>query len=159
MADQQRPGDAVHRVGRHGAHADRDGRREVRRLRDRHGQVLVSLTPAPKPSRRRRAVPGDAGGWPVLPGAGRGYWKIRVGDYRIVYRVTGRDIRVLAVRHRRDIYPEADTGAERGRGLGRIPLSFCQLASVPDITRRPASITLHGMPAWNGCPAAKRHGR
>lgn len=39
-----------------------------------------------------------------LSGTLRGYWKIRVGDYRIVFRVVEREVWVFAIRHRRDVY-------------------------------------------------------
>jgi mRNA interferase RelE/StbE len=34
----------------------------------------------------------------------KGYWKLRVGDYRVVFKVQGAEITVLGIRHRRDIY-------------------------------------------------------
>lgn len=34
----------------------------------------------------------------------RGYHKLRVGDYRIVYRIVGHEVWVLGVGHRRSIY-------------------------------------------------------
>lgn len=37
----------------------------------------------------------------------KGFWKLRVGDSRIVYRVVGTEIRILAIRHRRDVYQQA----------------------------------------------------
>ena len=33
-----------------------------------------------------------------------GLWKLRVGDYRIVYEITGRRVIVKAVRNRREVY-------------------------------------------------------
>ncbi|HEV8353794.1 MAG TPA: type II toxin-antitoxin system RelE/ParE family toxin [bacterium] len=36
----------------------------------------------------------------------KGYWKLRVGDYRVVYRVAGDKVRILAIRHRRSVYGE-----------------------------------------------------
>lgn len=42
-----------------------------------------------------------------LSGSLRGYWKLRVGDYRVVFRVAGRDVWILAVVHRRDVYGRA----------------------------------------------------
>lgn len=42
-----------------------------------------------------------------LRGTLKGYWKLRVGDYRVVYRIVGDEIRILAIRHRRQIYEEA----------------------------------------------------
>jgi mRNA interferase RelE/StbE len=38
-----------------------------------------------------------------LSGSLRGYWKLRVGDYRIVFKVTGGEVWILAVLHRRDV--------------------------------------------------------
>lgn len=31
-------------------------------------------------------------------------WKLRVGDYRVVYEVSGAQVTVWAVRHRKDVY-------------------------------------------------------
>jgi mRNA interferase RelE/StbE len=42
-----------------------------------------------------------------LGGSLRGYWKLRVGDYRVVFKVAGRDVWILAVLHRRDVYERA----------------------------------------------------
>ncbi|TMF72679.1 MAG: type II toxin-antitoxin system RelE/ParE family toxin [Chloroflexi bacterium] len=42
-----------------------------------------------------------------LTGSLRGYWKLRVGDYRVVFKVAGRDVWILAVVHRRDVYERA----------------------------------------------------
>ena len=36
----------------------------------------------------------------------RGYWKLRVGDYRVVFKVEGEIIYVLAIRHRKNIYED-----------------------------------------------------
>lgn len=36
-----------------------------------------------------------------------GLWKIRVGDYRIVYEIEERKVTVWAIRHRKDVYAEA----------------------------------------------------
>lgn len=33
-----------------------------------------------------------------------GYWKLRVGDYRVVYLVVGREVRILKIGHREDAY-------------------------------------------------------
>ncbi len=41
----------------------------------------------------------------------RGYWKLRVGDFRIVYQVVSKEIRILAICHRRKVYDIAS-----GRG-------------------------------------------
>jgi len=37
-----------------------------------------------------------------------GLWKIRVGDYRIVYEISGKTITVWGVRHRKNIYPKVE---------------------------------------------------
>ena len=34
----------------------------------------------------------------------KGYWKLRVGDYRVVFRVQGSDILVLGIIHRKEVY-------------------------------------------------------
>jgi mRNA interferase RelE/StbE len=39
-----------------------------------------------------------------LAGSLRGYWKLRVGDYRVVFKVAEKDVWILAVLHRRDAY-------------------------------------------------------
>jgi mRNA interferase RelE/StbE len=36
----------------------------------------------------------------------KGYWKLRVGDYRVVYKIVGTEVRILGVRHRREIYKD-----------------------------------------------------
>ena len=34
----------------------------------------------------------------------KGYWKLRVGDYRVVYKVVGEEVWILGIIHRRDVY-------------------------------------------------------
>ena len=34
----------------------------------------------------------------------KGYWKLRVGDYRIVFKVSGDDILILGIIHRKEVY-------------------------------------------------------
>jgi mRNA interferase RelE/StbE len=34
----------------------------------------------------------------------KGYWKMRVGDYRIVFRVQEKEILILGILHRKDVY-------------------------------------------------------
>ena len=34
----------------------------------------------------------------------KGYWKLRVGDYRIVYTIHDADLIIYAVRHRKEVY-------------------------------------------------------
>lgn len=35
----------------------------------------------------------------------KGYWKLRVGDYRIVFKVYGDEILILGICHRKEVYP------------------------------------------------------
>jgi len=34
----------------------------------------------------------------------KGYWKLRVGDYRVVFKIVGDEVRILGIMHRRDVY-------------------------------------------------------
>ncbi len=43
-----------------------------------------------------------------------GLWKIRVGDYRIVYEIEEKKVTVWAIRHRRVVYAEAERRWLRG---------------------------------------------
>ena len=36
----------------------------------------------------------------------RGYWKLRVGGYRVVFKVEGKIVYVLGIRHRKNIYED-----------------------------------------------------
>jgi mRNA interferase RelE/StbE len=36
----------------------------------------------------------------------KGYRRLRVSDYRIVYRLIGNVVRIVAIKHRKDIYDE-----------------------------------------------------
>lgn len=42
-----------------------------------------------------------------LAGTLRGYWKLRVGDHRVVFKLDRADIWILAIVHRRDVYERA----------------------------------------------------
>ena len=55
----------------------------------------------------RLAVAPERYGVP-LSGSLRGYSKLRVGDYRVVFRLSGDDVFVLAIVHRRDAYERAE---------------------------------------------------
>lgn len=68
-----------------------------RNIRSRIAAAIVSrLTEAPE----RFGSP--------LRGTLRGYWKLRVGDYRVVYRVAAEEVWILAIRHRRTVYSDAE---------------------------------------------------
>lgn len=43
-----------------------------------------------------------------------GYWKIRIGDHRVVYEIAGREVRIYGVLHRRDVYTAIDRRTVRG---------------------------------------------
>jgi len=63
--------------------------------------------------RVRRAVEGRLRVDPArygkpLRGTLSGYWKLRVGDWRVVYAIHGDEVVVLAVRHRTRIYDEVE---------------------------------------------------
>jgi mRNA interferase RelE/StbE len=34
----------------------------------------------------------------------KGYWKLRVGEFRVVFKIVGDEILILAVMHRKNIY-------------------------------------------------------
>ena len=36
----------------------------------------------------------------------QGYRKLRVGDYRIIYRIEGKEIWILKIGHRKTVYPQ-----------------------------------------------------
>ncbi|MCD5383908.1 type II toxin-antitoxin system RelE/ParE family toxin [candidate division WOR-3 bacterium] len=39
-----------------------------------------------------------------LKGEYKGFWRIRVGDHRVVYRIIQKDVVIVAVGHRKEIY-------------------------------------------------------
>ncbi|MBI1821633.1 MAG: type II toxin-antitoxin system RelE/ParE family toxin [Nitrospirae bacterium] len=36
------------------------------------------------------------------------YWKMRVGDYRVVFKITGQEILILGICHRKEVYQIAE---------------------------------------------------
>ena len=48
----------------------------------------------------------DLYGQPLRRGL-KGYRKLRVGDYRIIYRVEGEYVVILKIGHRKEVYPDA----------------------------------------------------
>ena len=36
------------------------------------------------------------------------YWKLRVGDYRVVFKISGDDIRILAIIDRKTVYQRSE---------------------------------------------------
>lgn len=41
-----------------------------------------------------------------LRGVLKGYWKLRVGDYRVIYMIRGRTVKILMIEHRSTVYRE-----------------------------------------------------
>lgn len=44
-----------------------------------------------------------------LRGSLKGYWKLRVGDYRVVFKVVGTEVWVLTILHRKEVYEAVTT--------------------------------------------------
>ena len=64
-----------------------------RDLRDRIARAIESrLTTEPE----RYGEP--------LRGTLRGYWRLRVGDYRVVFKVVKNEVRIFGIMHRREVY-------------------------------------------------------
>ena len=38
----------------------------------------------------------------------KGYWKLRVGDYRVVFKIMKSEVCILGIRHRKEIYKDID---------------------------------------------------
>ena len=55
--------------------------------------------------RRRLETSPELYGIP-LRGTLKGYHKLRVGDYRVVYKIHGKEIGIFAILHRRKVYQE-----------------------------------------------------
>ena len=36
----------------------------------------------------------------------KGYWRLRVGDYRVVFKITGNEILILGIMDRKSVYPQ-----------------------------------------------------
>ena len=74
--------------------AERDLRRLPRILFERVNERILSLRDDPRPHGVRK-----------LSGALEG-WRIRVGDYRILYQIDdeARTVTIVRVRHRREVY-------------------------------------------------------
>ena len=45
----------------------------------------------------------------------KGYWKLRVGDYRVVYKIEENEVWILGIRHRKTVYEDIQQRlSERG---------------------------------------------
>lgn len=47
-----------------------------------------------------------------LVGPLRGYWKLRVGDYRVVFKISAMEVLILAILHRKHVYERASRRME-----------------------------------------------
>lgn len=56
---------------------------------------------------RLRSAPHDYG--EPLRKTLKGYWKLRVGDYRVVFQVIKSEIWILGIRHRKSVYMDIST--------------------------------------------------
>ncbi len=76
-------------------HADRDFRRLSRDVQTRLASRIDALGDDPRPAAARK-----------LTGTDEELYRIRVGDYRIIYQILDQALLVLIVRlgHRRDVY-------------------------------------------------------
>jgi len=41
-----------------------------------------------------------------LRGSLKGFWKLRFGDYRVIFGVVGKEVWILSIKNRRDVYSE-----------------------------------------------------
>jgi mRNA interferase RelE/StbE len=69
----------------------------------------VAALPADMKERIRNIIKNRLATKPALYGKPlratlKGYWKLRVGDYRVVYGISGVDVIVYAILHRRHVY-------------------------------------------------------
>ncbi len=44
-----------------------------------------------------------------LKGSLKGYWKLRVGDYRVVFKIVGAEVWILTILHRKAVYEAVKT--------------------------------------------------
>jgi mRNA interferase RelE/StbE len=66
-------------------------------MRERIGKAIETRLPT-EPARYGKPLRGTLAG----------YWKLRVGDWRVVYAIRGKDVLVLAIQHQSRIYDELD---------------------------------------------------
>ena len=78
-------------------HLERRAERELRRLPPevirRIDAMIYRLANNPRPD-----------GAVKLSGQVDSRWRVRVGDYRILYRIEGRSVDIYRIKHRRDAY-------------------------------------------------------
>ena len=42
----------------------------------------------------------------------KGYWKLRIGDYRVFYKISGSEAWILGIIHRKDVYVKIEKRKE-----------------------------------------------
>jgi mRNA interferase RelE/StbE len=85
----------------HPAVAQDDVPRIPRNLRSRVARAIETrLTTSPE----RYGAP--------LRGSLRGYWKLRAGDYRVVFKVQAAQVWILTILHRKVVYEQAATRSD-----------------------------------------------
>ena len=47
--------------------------------------------------------------WVPLRGSLKTYWKLRVGDYRVVFKIAGSEVWILTILHRKAVYESVMT--------------------------------------------------
>jgi mRNA interferase RelE/StbE len=47
----------------------------------------------------------------------KGYRKLRVGDYRVVFRIVGRKVKILIILHRKEVYKHSENRIETKKSL------------------------------------------
>jgi len=57
----------------------------------------------------------------------KGYWKLRVGDYRVVYKIENREALVLGIIHRKEVYETIEE---------RVSLSHDATGRGPDLKKK-----------------------
>jgi mRNA interferase RelE/StbE len=62
------------------------------------------------------AAPGQYGR--PLKGSLRGYWKLRVGDYRVVFRIVHQEVWILTILHRKTVYERVASRTSWRHGAG-----------------------------------------
>lgn len=80
-----------------------------------HPEITKDIAPFPRnvKERLRKAIEGRLLHDPLHYGdplrkSLSGYRKLRVGDYRIIYRLTGQKIIILKIGHRREVYEKVE---------------------------------------------------
>ena len=72
----------------------------------------------------------------------KGYWKLRVGDWRVIYKVGSRNVEILRIGHRREIYDQQKKRDavlhEGGQGWGGVKLGFALFRQRTDQSRSTA---------------------